>query len=156
MKWCFDTSALIEPWVRLYPHDIMKPVWQKLEDLVLTNAIGAPEEVLIELSRQQDELHAWAEEREGMFIVPDRAHIEGMKKIINDFPGLVKVNSTKSSGDPWVIALAQIHKVPVVQYETRVKKNERRTAPKIPDVCDALGLKCVTLIDVLRAEGFKL
>jgi hypothetical protein len=153
MKWCFDTSALIEPWVRLYPRDIMAPVWAKLEELAAANTIGAPEEVLIELSRQQDELFEWGQGQGGMFLPPDRASIEGMKKITNDFPGLVKTDSTKSAGDPWVISLAQIHRVPIVQYEGRAK---RGAPPKIPNVCDALGIRCVTLVDVLRAEGFAL
>lgn len=153
MKWCFDTSALIEPWVRLYPRDVLRPIWDKLELLAADGVIVAPQEVLLELKRQKDDLYEWACARDGMFCEPDRAQLEKMTEIVNAHPGLVKVNSTKSSGDPWVIALAEIHRVPVVQYETRAKKN---AAPKIPNVCDARQIQSVTLIDVLRAEGFRL
>ena len=41
----------------------------------------------------------------------------------------------------------------MVTYETMAKKD---TALKIPNVCAARGLECVHLVDVLRAEGFKL
>jgi hypothetical protein len=153
VKYCFDTSALIEPWIRLYPPDVLGPVWEKLEDLIASGIVRAPHEVLIELSNQLDALHDWALGNAEMFVPPDAANVAKMKEIINAHPGLIKAHSTKSMGDPWVIALAEINKVPVVQYENKGKKNG---APKIPDVCSARGITCLTLIDVLRAEGFKL
>ena len=70
MRWCFDTSALIEPWVRLYPQDIFGPVWVKLEELIEEGEIGAPQDVLIELERQKDDLHAWARGQAGLAAMP--------------------------------------------------------------------------------------
>ena len=75
------------------------------------------------------------------------------KEIVNAFPNLVKPNSTKSAADPFVIALAEVSKVPVVTYETKAKKSE---APKIPNVCEARKISVMTLVDVLRAESFRL
>jgi hypothetical protein len=65
----------------------------------------------------------------------------------------MKVNSTKSGADPVVVAMAAAHGIPVVTYETLAKQN---AAPKIPNVCNAMGIKCVSLVDVLRSEGAKL
>lgn len=153
MKWCFDTSALIEPWIRRYPPDIFGPVWETLAALADKGIICAPSDVRIELEGQKDDLFEWSKDLNGFFIEPDRQLLETSKQIVNAYPGLIKPNSTKSGADPFVIALAKINKVPVVTYETSAKKDK---APKIPNVCDDLKIKVVTLVDVLREEGFKL
>ena len=152
MRYCFDTSGLIEPWVRLYPPDVFRPVWQKLESLADNGIIGAPVDVRIELEQQKDDLFEWAKAREAFFLPSDRPLLERAKDIVNAHPRLVNVNSTKSGADPFVIALAEIHGVPLITYETMSKA----ATPKIPNVCAARGIRVFTLVDVLRAEGFAL
>lgn len=110
-------------------------------------------EVRRELAKQSDGLYEWACSAEAMFIELDAAQALKAKEIVNAFPNLVKPNSTKSAADPFVIALAEIAAVPVVTYETKAKKTE---APKIPNVCEARGLRVISLVDVLRAESFRL
>lgn len=153
MKWCFDTSALIEPWVRHYPPDLFPRLWEALEGLATSGAIGAPVDVRIELERQSDDLCRWAKGLNGFFSEADRAVMECYSDIVNRYPGFMKVNSTKSGADPFVVATAVVHGVPVVTYETRAKQG---AAPKIPNVCDAMDIKCASLVDVLRGEDIKL
>ncbi len=154
MKWCFDTSAFIEPWVRRYPPDLFKPVWERLAELTAAGVIVAPADVLLELGKQKDDLHEWVSgNASSVFLQPDRAVMEVYADIVNAHPGFMKVNSTKSGADPFVVALAQVHGLVVVTYETHAKVTA--LSPKIPDVCAARGLKCADLVDVLRAEGFK-
>ena len=154
MTWCFDTSAFIEPWVRLYPPDMFAPVWDKVEALAEAKVITAPADVLLELEKQKDDLHDWAKARPDLFEAPDREVMEVFTAIVNDHPDFMKINSTKSGADPFVVALAEVKKLTVVTYETMAKKD---AAPKIPNVCIARGLQnTATLVDVLRAGGFKL
>lgn len=154
MRWCFDTSALIEPWVRLYPPDLFPPIWEKLKELAEDGVIAAPADVLLELEKQKDDLHAWAKRMAPkLFHEPDRTVMEKFTDIVNSHPDFMKVNSTKSGADPFVVALAETHGLPVVTYETTAKKD---AAPKIPNVCAARGLQWVQLVDVLRAEAFRL
>lgn len=153
MRWCFDTSALIEPWVRLYPPDIFGPVWTMLDHLISAGAIVAPVDVLHELERQKDDLHAWVSERPGFFLDPDRKVMEVFTEIVNAYPGFMKPHSTKSGADPLVVATAEAHNLPVVTYETHAKQD---AAPKIPNVCDDRSIKTAQLVEVLRNEGFKM
>jgi hypothetical protein len=154
VKWCFDTSALIEPWVRLYPPDIFGPVWTRLTELGEEGMIVSPQDVLLELARQKDDLHSWAEARPTMFLSPDRSVMEAFTAIVNDHPNFMKAGSTKSGADPFVVALAEVNGLTVVTYETKAKKDAM--APKMPDVCTARGVGCVQLVDVLRAVGFRM
>lgn len=153
MKWCFDTSALVEPWVRLYPPEIFQPVWDMLAKLAGNGSIRAPVDVRIELEEQKDDLCKWAKGLKGLFVDPDATLLAKAKEIVNAHEGLIKPHSTKSAADPFVIALAEINGVPVATYETAAKVN---SAPKIPNVCTARGIRVVSLVEVLRAEGFKL
>jgi hypothetical protein len=153
VKWCFDTSGFIEPWVRLYPPDLFPPIWAKLEDLARAGRIVAPADVRLELERQKDDLHDWAKALPQLFREPDRAVMEAFTDIVNAHSDFMKVNSTKSGADPFVVALAEVHGFVVVTYETMAKKD---AAPRIPNVCAGRGIECASLVDVLRAEGFKL
>jgi hypothetical protein len=155
VKYSLDTSALIEPWVRLYPPDVFAPVWAALETLIESGVVSASVEVKRELARQSDALYDWARARDGFFVEVDEPQARKVKEIVNAYPGLVKPNSTKSQADPFVIALAEVGggDVKVVAYEGRAKAN---AAPKIPNVCAARKIQVVTLVDVLRAEGFSL
>lgn len=153
MKWCFDTSALIEPWVRHYPPDLFPRLWEALHAMSAAGVIAAPVDVRIELERQSDGLSDWAKGLTGFFTEADRPVVEVYANVVNEFPGFMKVNSTKSGADPFVVAMAAVRGVPVVTYETMAKKD---AAPKIPNVCSAMGIQCVSLVDVLRAEGIKL
>jgi hypothetical protein len=152
MKYCFDTSALIEPWVRHYPPDVFRSVWDKLAEVVEAGTVRAPMEVMRELERQSDPLFEWVTRIPALFVELDTAHAVRCKDIVNAFPNLVKPNSPKSQADPFVIGMAELAGVPVVTYETRAKAN---AAPKIPNVCDARGVPCIGFVDVLRAEGFR-
>ncbi len=154
MRWCFDTSAFIEPWVRLYPPDIFGPVWDKVDELGEAGVITAPADVLLEIEKQKDDLHDWVRARPDLFQMPDRAVMEVFTEIVNDHPDFMKINSTKSGADPFVVALAEVKELTVVTYETMAKQN---AAPKIPNVCVARGLgDTASLVDVLRTAGFKL
>ena len=152
MRWCFDTSALIEPWVRRYPRDVFGPMWDALAIAAQDGLIAAPVDVRLELERQSDELCDWVKGLPNFFLEADRAVLVKFTEIVNDHPGFMKVDSTKSGADPVVVAMAAVRGVPVVTYETMAKKG---AAPKMPNVCEACGVECVSIVDVLRGIGFK-
>lgn len=58
--------------------------------------------------------------------------------------------------DRYVIAFARLNGLTVVTHETpaRTKKNPPRTH-YIPDVCRSLGVPCIDLVQLMRAERWK-
>ena len=54
-----------------------------------------------------------------------------------------------SEGDPFVIATAQIHTAIVVTGE---RPSGKLSKPKIPDVCQALGMRCIRILGLIQAE----
>jgi hypothetical protein len=152
LKYCLDTSALIEPWVRHYPVDLFPRLWDALADLAQRHVICAPVEVRREIERQSDGLSKWAKKLPVLSEEADAAQMRLVRDIVNEHPGLVKPNSTKSQADPFVIAMAEANRVPVIAYETRAKRD---AAPKIPNVCDARRISTVSFVEMLRAERVK-
>lgn len=51
--------------------------------------------------------------------------------------------------DPFLIATAKLHNLTVVSGE---KPAEKQARPKVPDVCNSLGVPCMTFLDVVMAE----
>ena len=56
----------------------------------------------------------------------------------------------RSGGDPFVIALAMVKSGTVVTEE---KPAGNIAKPRIPDVCDALGVHCLTPKEYIEAQG---
>ncbi len=69
--YCFDTSAFIECWTRPYPQDVFPGLWDKLGDLAAHGAIVSPDEVQVEIGRQDDGLKKWTTARPHMFVPLD-------------------------------------------------------------------------------------
>ncbi len=146
--YCLDTSAFIESWWRLYRPSSFPSFWAKLEEAAVNRILIAPFTVMDELRRQEgDKLYAWALERKFMFL-PLTTELQAAQAcIINRFPRLINEAKNRSLCDPWVIALAQIHQCPVVTEENRGGDSR----PKIPDVCDQLGIGWMKVADLVEA-----
>ena|SRR5579871_1082688 len=152
MAYCIDTSAILDGWVRYYPRDVFPTLWEKLEELIGLGRLVAPDEVLRELSKNDDELHEWARLQIGLFCPLEEEIQIATAEILGAFPKLVNNERNRSVADPFVIAVAKVRKLSVVTGEKR-KGNLAR--PKIPDVCEVYGIKCLTFLDLMKTEGWK-
>lgn len=79
------------------------------------------------------------------------------QSIQNRFPGLRDPKAEYEEADAYVIALAKLQDGIVVTQETSAaeKRNPKRTH-FIPDVCRELGLPCISLLGLMRREGWRL
>jgi len=149
VRYSIDTSALLDGWIRYYPPDIFPGLWRRLEALVATGDLAAIDEVLRELEKKDDDVHAWAKRQEGMWVAIDDDVQAAVAEILGQFEQLAGELKNRSFADPWVIALAQVHGCTVVTGE---QPSGKLTRPRIPDVCDALGIRCITLLELIREE----
>jgi hypothetical protein len=83
-----------------------------------------------------------------------RVHGEDVQRaaqtILKRFPLLVKASAQRTQADPFVIAVAQVRKIPVVTEERGGSANK----PKIPYVCGQLGVACITVVEFIRDQGW--
>lgn len=151
MKYSLDTSSFVEPWRRAYPPDVLPSLWEEhLPSLVLAGDLRATQEVRVELERQDDELLAWAVQHEGLFLEVDEPVQRAVSQILAAHLKLVNPHTGRSGADPFVIALAQVSGGTVVTEE----KPRSLVNPKIPDVCGALGVRCINMLELIREQGW--
>lgn len=145
--YCLDTSAFVEAWVRLYPADTFPSVWARLQALCCDGTVISPDEVFREIARQEDELHAWLRQQNGLFYPMDEPLWREARSIMATFPRLVKEGKRKNQADPFVIALAKITGRIVVTEELGEGNDNK---PNIPYICRNLQVPCTNVLGLFR------
>ena len=137
---------------RVYPRENFEAVWTLIEALVKAGRLRSVEEVRVELDAQDDDLSVWASHNESLF-VPLESDIQvEARMILSRNRTLIDVNTQKGSADPFLIAAARVRGGVVVTEE---KHSGGPNKVKIPDVCDVLGVECITLLEVLKRNGLR-
>lgn len=152
MKYSLDTSALLDGSSRHYPRDIFKDLWSRIETLIEAGHIRISEEVLNDLKKKNDEIYKWAKNQDGLVVPIDRKIQVEVSSILGTHERLIDTRRNRSGSDPFVIALARIHKCAVVSGEVNSNSLIR---PHIPDVCDALGVPHMNLLGLIRKEKWR-
>jgi hypothetical protein len=152
VKYSIDTSAILDGWIRYYPPDRFPSLWRNIEGLIASSNLCGTEEVLIELKKKDDDVYKWAKNQPGLFLTIDEPTQKAVAKILLDYPRLVNAGKNRSTADPFVIGLAQVNGLTVVSAETPSNNLEK---PKIPDVCSAMGIKHVRLLELFGLEGWR-
>lgn len=147
--YCIDTSSLIAAWSERYPIENFPRFWDKVDDMVAARRLIAPVEVFNEIKKRSDELHTWLKARPSMFRELDDAIQIEAAQVLGQFPRLVGERKLRTSADPFVIALARVEGLDLVTDE---KPTGSLSRPNIPDVCTALGMTTMGLLDLIRAE----
>jgi hypothetical protein len=146
-----DTSALLDAWIRWYPPDLFPKLWKNIESLISEQRLFATEEVLVELEKKDDEIFKWAKKQK-MFH-PLIAEIQTIaSQILAKFPRLIDSRGERSQADPFVVALARHKNLVVVTGEKNFGTEDR---PKIPIVCKEFGIKSISIVQLIRSEGWR-
>lgn len=147
MPYCVDTSGWLDGWQRFYPKDVFPSLWTRIEERIGTGDIITSEEVYIELSKKADDLHDWVMQRKQMLVPIDEPIQRRVSELLGLYPRLVDTLKNRSTGDPFVIATAEIRGAVVVSGEIATNKLDK---PRIPDVCRAHGIRCITFLEMIR------
>jgi hypothetical protein len=150
MRYSVDTSSFIEGFRERLAYPIVPEFWNRdLPSLVESGDLRATIEVHFELEVEDDEVLAFVDDLDDLFVPIDEPIQREVRAILKDFPRLI--HAGRSGADPFVIALARMRGAAVVCEEGRGKIN----APKIPDVCEALGIPCIKLYQVVIEQGWE-
>jgi predicted nucleic acid-binding protein len=153
VEYSIDTNVLITAWHETYPPETFPRLWEQLDHLISVGTLVATEEVLQELEKREgDALYRWAKQRPGMFHPHTEDVQRAVKRVLCTHPRLINVGRNKSGGDPWVVAVAIVHQAAVVTNERPSEKPDKR--PNIPDVCEAYGVRCITLVKLVQEQGW--
>jgi hypothetical protein len=151
-----DTNVLMDWQARFFPTDIFPSIVNYVDGMIAEERWMAPDIVEEELNAVGTaELVAWAKARPHMFVPLEDVLAEALA-IQARFPGLKDPKAEYEEADAYVIALAKLRDAIVVTQETSAaEKNRPRRTHFIPDVCRELGLTCISLLGLMRREGWK-
>lgn len=154
MSYCIDSSAWLDGWARDYPQEVFPSLWEKLAEAIDDGLLWCSEEVYVEIKKKDDGLHNWLKARKRV-LVPINEEIQAIiLELLSEYPRLVDTHRNRSQADPFVIATAeQLGSATAVV--TGEKPRGKLDKPKIPDVCEARGVRCITFLDMLRELDFK-
>lgn len=136
----------------MYPIQVFPSLWRELDSMVREGHLLILDEVYEELKKADDDLTRWVEERL-MHLIPLDVDIQLATRdaVLAQFPRLVDSMKGRSAADPWIIGLAIVRGGAVVTGE-RNDGNERR--PRIPYVCQSLGVPCCSTLEFIRSQGW--
>jgi hypothetical protein len=149
VPYVIDTSALIDGRRRYYPPTVFSGLWENIEELIATGELFSPDEVLTDLARQDDEVHAWVKTQDGFFIPLDEEIQVATTAVLEVYPQWIPADRSKNVADAFVVALARTRGCPVVSGEkwTTSPIPERN---RIPNVCDGLGVRHLSFLEMLH------
>ncbi len=145
MLYSLDTNVFTQR-RKNYPPAVFASLWERMTELIAAGDAQATEYVQIELEKQDDEILEWTKSQERLYVPIDEPIQHAVKAILSRHMRLLDDRKGRSGADPFVIALAQIHGATVVTEERLTGSLQKR--PNIPDVCSALQIRCIPLVQL--------
>ena len=151
MAYSLDSSGILDLF-RLYPPDVFPTIWTQMDSAALGGTVFAIDEVYRELEKKDDVAFQWLKARRTMVVALDTHIQQRVSTILGAHPRLVDTRKNRSSGDPFVIGLAQARGFSVVTGE---RASGVLAKPNIPDVCIAVGIPCMSVLEMFRKDGWR-
>jgi hypothetical protein len=145
-KYVMDTNVFINM-QRHHPNDVFVTLWTKMAELIDEGIVISCDEVFDELAIGNDFLMKWSKQRKSAFISSGSDIQCLVRDILQKYPSLVTGSRKSNGADPFVIALAKLKNCTLVSDETRAGDGQ---PVKIPNVCEAYGVRLIKFVDFLR------
>lgn len=154
MAYLIDSDVFIQAKDRHYGLDFCPAFWDWLVDGNRAGKVFSVEAVADELTGHDDELKAWAADRDESFFLPPTTDTLEKLRIVNDWITSQQyeeaaINTFMQAADYFLIAQALVDRHVVVTHE--VPSNSVNKI-KIPNVCIGLKIKCINPFTMLRLE----
>ncbi len=146
--YCVDSDSMIELADR-YPRRTFRGLWASMETLCTAGSLRSSDEVLAELRKKDDDLYRWARERKELWVPSDASIQQRVTEVVGRFKNWVNPLTGKNRADPFVLAVALQLGASVVTQEN---PTGRPGGPKLPDVCQAYGLRAMKLLDMITEQ----
>lgn len=147
----FDASSLLNGRRDLLPPEVFTSLWANIEELIVSGDIRCVDVVRDELERKDDAVAAWARSLTDPFVTLEAGVQTATRDVLAAHPRLTGTGGGRNAADSFVIGFARTIGGTVVTEETR---SGNLTRPRIPDVCEALDIPWMNLINFVRAQGW--
>lgn len=154
MAYVLDANVFIQAKNLHYGFDFCPAFWDWLIAKNGEKSVFSIEKVGDELEAGSDELATWATDRgPDFFLKPDQSLLPALASVsawvMRQGFDQAAVNTFLQVADYYLVAHALAHKQTLVTHEVAAPMAKKI---KIPNVCIALGVKCMTPFEMLRHE----
>ncbi len=146
-----DANVFIESWRRLYRPRRFVSFWDRVDEGIRAGNLRATEEVKVEIWRRDDELKSWLKDRQEVFVPHEEDVQLALSRALIPCQRMLGSHKGHNAADPWVIALAMARGMTVVTLEGRTGNTNK---PRIPDVCEELGVPWRSLADFIDEQDW--
>ena len=156
-RYCLDANVLIQAWQKYYSPKICPSYWEVLKKLGEQGRLFIPSDVAQEVKKGEDDLYAWL--KKSRIVVRQKTGpvtLSWQAILARDPKHQFLVDNTKgrSLADPWVIAHAMTENAVVVSKEEK-QMAANSSKVKIPNVCETMGVRCITDFEMIEELGIK-
>jgi len=160
-KYCIDTSAILDFWDtqdRTRPYHVkvktFRTIWNHVSSEIDTGVIIVPKIVAEEAKTiaeitHNTELEVWIEDHKSVFLYHDQC-LDELKRIITKYT--IYQGQRGSLADAIVVATGMKNNITVITSESHVQQHSL-VKPKIPNVCEDLGVNWIQLPEFFESEG---
>ena len=151
-SYCIDTSSIFVWFVDTYPPAIFPGLLTRMDELIDAGRLRAPKAVFDEI-RPGDDCHAWVKAQTLLFLEETVAVQRIVRRLMATHHDPARPTKGINGADPFVIAMARdggAHWSVVADEHPGSRENR-----KIPFVCNAEGVRCLTIQQMMRAEGWQ-
>lgn len=154
-----DSNFFIEAHRVSYPLDIMHSFWEKVNELAHYRKIVSIDKVREELYNKNDELVEWCKNNLPYdFFKPTDEVMPQYEKIIewvksrNDPYKKYAVDEflDATKADAFLVAYCLVDSDNRILVTHEISESKRRNKVKIPDACEAVNVRCVNPMNMLR------
>lgn len=150
--YCIDTSSIIKWYVEEYSPSIFEGLQDRIEALIDKGRLISPKAVFDEI-KPGDDCHKWCKGAEGLFVEEAVSVQTIVRALMSAHHNPAKPHKGINGADPFVIAVAKDGGGNwTVVADEHPGSDENR---KIPYVCNAESVKCITFKQMMIAEGWK-
>ena len=153
-RYLLDTNVFVEAHRVHYGFSFCPGFWDWIDQSHAAGKLFSIEAVLEEMALYKDALSKWARQRAAMFLGMDDRVVSKMKEVsawaMNNYRENA-VDEFLTCADSYLIAHAAVLDCVVVTHEQRAGSGAFRI--KVPNACDAFGVKCMRTHEVLKAES---
>ena len=131
--------------------------WDWLDQKAKEGSVRSTDSIYREITKQDDELSAWAKERKEDFISDKDSNTQKMLSHISDY--IYSLENIKSKNrddflagaDPWLVAKAHSLGATVVTHENLVSNDSKKV--KIPNICRHFEVSYLSPYQLLNELG---
>lgn len=159
MIYLLDSDVLMAAKNSHYAFDIVPGFWAWVKRAHQAGKLFVVEKVADEIRAGGDELAEWLDHQPGSFVIrAGAADVAALTRVAQWATGA----GYRAGAIPVFLAAADYYEVaPALTHGATVVTNEKaeplaRKRIKIPDACAAIGVPCMNLFEVMRAEKAQL